>query len=695
MTSVNGRPHILIIDDVIENVGLLADTLADLADVQFATSGQEGLELARSAPPHLILLDVMMPDMDGFQVLSGLKREKRTAQVPVLFVTARTDVETESRALIRGAVDFIQKPIRAEAVRSRVQLHLRLSMQAAELSAANAALEGRIDQRSQELAEALRRAESSAHAKSSFLARVSHELRTPLNTVIGLAQVGLRDAAAGLPVETHYARILAAGQELLGVVNDVIDFSEFEDGRLSVQRQAVNLADTVPLAVQKVEPAAAAKGLSLQVTWTLAESLLVVGDARRIEQVLVQLLSNAIKFTETGHVHLDILESPDRVTLQVADTGIGMSARQLRNLFEPFEQVDGSSTRPYGGLGLGLVIARHLAQEMGGSIEVSSLPGEGTEVKFSLLRPALDTAPPARAVNVLGRLRGLRLLAVEDMEVNRFLLTRIFQQEGAEYHFAENGREAIDAVMRAAPEGHLPFDVVLMDVQMPLMDGYEATQRIRNAAPHLPVIGLTAHAQPQDRARCLASGMAAHLSKPVDVDELVGAVLRACGREVPEWRGTTAQKEEAATFESRSNMEEHVNPPHPSARLSQEAGAPHIWLPLQAPGSPAVDWAALGSSLGAGEAFINQLAKALLRNLDGKPEALRTAAAQADLDTLRQHAHSIKGIAGNVKAQHAFELAQQVELAAKERREEAKALARELAAAVESVILSAQERSAG
>lgn len=689
MHAVTSRPHILIIDDVIENVGLLGDTLDDLAEVQFATSGQEGVDLAQAAPPHLILLDVMMPDMDGFQVLDQLKRDKRTAQVPVLFVTARTDVETESRALIRGAVDFIQKPIRAEAVRSRVQLHLRLSQQTAELSAANAALEGRIDQRSQELVEALGRAEASARAKASFLARVSHELRTPLNTVIGLAQVGLRDAAAGLPVETHYARILSAGQELLGVINDVIDFSALEMGGLNVRRQPLNLADTVAQAVQKVEPSAAAKGLSFQVTWALSASLVVLGDARRVEQVLVQLLSNAVKFTQAGHVHLDIRETPEQVVLEVSDTGIGMSPRQLQNLFQPFEQMDGSNTRAYSGLGLGLVIAQHLAQEMGGIIEVASLPGEGTEVRFSLVRASAQEATlPAPQAQKLGRLSGLRLLAVEDIEVNRFLLTRIFQQEGADFHFEDNGRHAIDAVSHTLESGTKAprFDAVLMDIQMPLMDGYEATRRIRELAPELPVIGLSAHSLPQDRTKSLASGMSAHLAKPVDVDEMVGTVLRACGRPVPEWR-TASHGAGAATLPPEAARAE---PAPDGAAVTPEAEDAALREP---PALPApVDWTGLGNSLAASETFLVQLAKALVRNLQGKPEALRRAAQQRDHATLKYEAHAIKGIAGNVKAQAAYELAERAESASKEMLEEAFVLAQALAQEVERVTASALSR---
>lgn len=693
---MNSRPHILVVDDVIENVGVLGDTLADLAEVQFATSGREAIALVQSTPPDLILLDVMMPDMDGFQVLDALKKDKRTSPIPVLFVTARTDAETESRALIRGALDFIQKPIRAEAVRSRVQLHLTLYRQTAELRALNAALEGRVDQRSEQLVDALRRAESSARSKSSFLARVSHELRTPLNTVIGLAQVGLRDAAAGPTVETHYARILAAGQQLLDVVNDVIDFSRLEDGALTVNRASLDLASTVAQAVQKVEPAAAAKGLSLQVTWKGSQTLVVMGDARRIEQVLVHLMSNAIKFTDSGHVHLDVRETAQQVIFEVSDTGVGMSSAQVESLFQPFEQLDGSSTRAYAGLGLGLVISRHLAQEMGGTIEVASLPGEGTEVRFTLLRPqVVEPVAAPREAALRGRLEGLRLLAVEDIEINRFLLTRIFQQEGAAFQFEENGREAIDAVSRAIAEGGADaqgFDAVLMDVQMPLMDGYEATRRIRAMAPGLPVIGLTAHSLPEERAKSLASGMVAHLSKPVDVDELVGAVLRACGRTVPDWRG-------------RAPASPEPTPDKPSAAAGRPAdGRPagpadrsstgHVWLQMTDP-SPAIDWDALARSLGAGDAFINQLAQALVRNLDAKPGALREAAQRQDYSAICREAHAIKGIAGNVKAQGALDLAKQTEAESKGLHKDALHLARALASEVESMIASAQARLAG
>ena len=687
------RPRILIIDERVDSFGVLGDTLSDLAELAFAVTGLEGIDRAQAWSPDLVLLALNTADIDGFQVLETLRSARTTASLPVIFLIDRTDAEAESRALVRGAADLIYLPLRAEVLRSRVRLHLNLRQQAAELHVLNTAMDERVEQRSQEIAQALHRAESSARARTSFLARISHELRTPLGTVIGLAQVGLRDAAAGLPAEPHYVRILATAQQLLGMVSDVIDFSRLEDGLLTVQRQSLDLTQTVAQAVQQVEPAAAAKGLTMQVTWEAPDHLAIIGDARRIEQVLVHLLSNAVKFTDAGHVHLSVRETPQQVHFEVSDTGIGMSAEQLDALAHAQEPLDDSGARVHGGLGLGLLISRHLAVEMGGKIEVNSLPGEGTEVRFILMKShagELPASPTAKTSS--GRLEGLRVLAVEDIEINRFLLTRILRQEGASFELADNGRDAIAAVQRCQDSGNgeVPFDAVLMDVQMPLMDGYEATQRLRLKAPDLPVIGLTAHALPEERARCLASGMTAHLAKPVDVDELVGTLLRACGRQVPDWRST------AAAGRDSSSQDPGGRPPAPALRrparhrrARRRPTSEHLTLPLASPG-PVVDWEALALSLGASQAFINQLAQALIRNLQAKPDALRAAALTGDHDAIRREAHAIKGIAANVKAHDAHDLAQKTESAAREGELQALQYAQDLAAEVSAMIESAR-----
>jgi signal transduction histidine kinase/HPt (histidine-containing phosphotransfer) domain-containing protein len=681
-------PVILVIDDVIENVAVLGATFSEVAEVQFATSGQEGLELARRSVPDLILLDVMMPDMDGFQVCERLQQEDATRAIPVIFVTARTDAASESRGLALGAVDFIHKPLRPDLVQARVRLHLELARRARALEAANQALEDKVAQRTQDLMDALQRAEGAARSKTDFLARMSHELRTPLNAVIGLAQVGLREEAAGRPAQSLYPRILSAGQHLLRVVNDVLDFSRIEAGKCTVESQPFDLASTVAQAAQLLEPQALAEGIALHVDWSPGPRPKVMGDAQRIQQVLVNLLSNAVKFTEKGQVRLRVSSVDARYVFEVTDTGIGLTPEQIARLFQPFEQADSSSTRRHGGTGLGLVISRHLAREMGGDITVRSTPGQGSSFSFIVTLPEAPTrdTEPGALIGGTGRLDGLKVLAAEDMEVNRFLLARILEQEDARVQFAEDGAAAVRAVQAQAggAAASAAFDIVLMDLQMPEMDGFEATRRIRQIRPDLPVIGLTAHALPEERARCHAAGMVGHVAKPVDVEELVGAIQRACGPRVLGFR---------------------VSPP-PAAPVARVPSPPPSPAPAPVPSStstststsmerPVIDWAAVAAGLGASDAFLDQLAQGLLKNLGPKPATLRGAVQQRDLPLIMREAHSVKGVAGNVKADAAFTLARAVETAARQGQQECLGQALALADAVEKMLEAAQQRVAG
>jgi signal transduction histidine kinase/HPt (histidine-containing phosphotransfer) domain-containing protein len=677
-------PVILVIDDVVENVAVLGATFSEVAEVQFATSGHEGLALARRTVPDLILLDVMMPDMDGFQVCERLQQEEVTRAIPVIFVTARTDAASESRGLALGAVDFIHKPLRPDLVQARVRLHLELARRARALEAANQALEDKVAQRTQDLMDALQRAEGAARSKTDFLARMSHELRTPLNAVIGLSQVGLREEAAGRAAQSLYPRILSAGQHLLRVVNDVLDFSRIEAGKCTVESQPFDLASTVAQAAQLLEPQALAEGIALHVDWSPGPRPQVMGDAQRIQQVLVNLLSNAVKFTEKGQVRLRVSSVDARHVFEVTDTGIGLTPEQIARLFQPFEQADSSSTRRQGGTGLGLVISRHLAREMGGDITVRSTPGQGSSFSFIVTLPEAPTrdTEPGALIGGTGRLHGLRVLAAEDMEVNRFLLARILEQEDARVQFAEDGAAAVRAVQAQAggAAASASFDIVLMDLQMPEMDGFEATRRIRQIRPDLPIIGLTAHALPEERARCHAAGMVGHVAKPVDVEELVGAIQRACGPRALGFR---------------------VSPPPaaPVARVPSPAPSP---APAPVPPStstsmqrPVIDWAAVAAGLGASDAFLDQLAQGLLKNLGPKPATLRGAVQQRDLPLIMREAHSVKGVAGNVKADAAFTLARALEIAARQGQQECLGQALALADAVEKMLEAAQQRVAG
>ena len=666
---MTAEPLVLVIDDVLENVTVLGETLADLYDVQFATSGAEGLSLVEQQLPDLILLDVMMPDMDGYEVCSRLKAAPRTRDVPVIFVTARTDARSEALALSAGAVDFIHKPINAQVVRARVQRHLALRARERDLAAMNSQLERQVERRTQELSDALQRAEGAARLKSDFLARMSHELRTPLNAVIGLAQLGLREDPQPERRDGYYARILTAGRHLLRVVNDVLDFSRIEAGKMAIESVPLQLRQVLEGSMAMVEQEARTKSLALAVRVDDTAPEWVLGDAQRLQQVLVNLLANAVKFTERGQVLLQVSWARDHATFTVSDTGIGFSDEQRSRLFMPFEQGDSSTARRYGGSGLGLVISRHLAREMGGDLVATSELDRGSEFTVSLPLPAVQTgavptAAEAQPAAVAGpRLAGLRLLVAEDIEVNRYLVGRILSAEGAEVRFAENGLEAVQAVT-AAQEAGERFDAVLMDVQMPLMDGYQATRDLRALAPGLPIIGLTAHALPEERARCLQAGMVAHLGKPIDHEELVAVLVRAA-------RGLQAP---------------------PRAVLTSPAGAATVAVTAADALSCAVDWAGLEKQLGVGGDFIDRLALLMLASLGATPGLLRSAAHAGQIAEIVRLAHTVRGVAGNVRVDRVFTLAGAVESGARAGAPGTVDDALALAAAVEAMLLSAQGR---
>jgi PAS domain S-box-containing protein len=389
------------------------------------------------------------------------------------------------------------------------------------------------------------RAVELANAKSEFLANMSHEIRTPLNGLLGLAQVGLRGSADPGTRDT-FGAILDSGRLLLGVVNDVLDFSKIEVGKLRIEQSPVSPRTLATDAVALLRERADAKGISLELEIDASLPAQCLGDALRTQQVLVNLLSNAVKFTEHGGVMVwvgrepaivdlaasdVVIESgcPLQLVFRVSDSGIGIGPEQLGQLFTAFQQADTSTTRRFGGTGLGLAISRRLAQLMGGDILVHSTPGRGST--FELRLPCLESGPPAAqpsAAQALGadtppRLAGVRVLVAEDNEVNQVVLERALTMEGACPVIVGDGRQAVNRVQR---DGRGAFDVVLMDIQMPEMDGYEATRRILALAPDLPVIGQTAHAMQDERLECLAAGMVDHVAKPIDFAQLFEVITR-------------------------------------------------------------------------------------------------------------------------------------------------------------------------
>ena len=381
-----------------------------------------------------------------------------------------------------------------------------------------------------ELTQARDVAEAAASAKSEFLANMSHELRTPLTGVIGFS--GLLKASTNLPeAERRYAdRIATASDALLGVINDILDYSKLEADAVELDPQPFDPRTLVDDAAAIVEAQATRKGLALR--WDVQAGLpaTLMGDAGRLRQVLLNFLSNAVKFTAAGEVRLALTQSNGRLRVAVSDTGIGIPADKIDRLFERFTQVDASTTRQYGGTGLGLAISRRLIETMGGEVGADSRPGKGSTFWFEI--PMIEAGAPVadlRKTDIAVR-PGLRVLMADDASANRELATAILGAFDVDLDTVCDGAEVVEA----ARDGG--YDLILMDVHMPVMDGLEATEVIRalpGPVARTPIIALTANVQPEHVKRCLDAGMDDHVGKPIQVGELMTAIARALARGEP------------------------------------------------------------------------------------------------------------------------------------------------------------------
>jgi PAS domain S-box-containing protein len=418
-----------------------------------------------------------------------------------------------------------------------------------------------------DLVKTLEAAEAASRAKSEFLANMSHEIRTPMSAILGFAEMLLQKSAEEC-AQIGCARIIRQNaQHLLELINDILDLSKVEAGQMKVERLSFDLPTLLFEIVSLARPRAAEKGLGFDVRFEGSIPRLIQSDPERLRQVLLNLVSNAMKFTESGKIDLRILDegagSPNiLLRVDVIDSGIGMTQEQLGRLFRPFSQGDVSIARKFGGTGLGLTISRQLAKLLGGDVTATSEPRMGSTFTMRIdggpaagvetLRGLTEATLPAKLDHSVRNeiyLRG-RILLVEDGADNQRLLRMQLSGAGASVVSAANGQMAVELATTQ------PFDLILMDMQMPVMDGYTATVELRRRGIKIPIIALTAYAMAEDRDKCIASGCDSYLSKPVDEETLLSAVNHAMGND----RAPVRQKNrglDGTVFEPPSGGQEH------------------------------------------------------------------------------------------------------------------------------------------
>ncbi len=547
--------RILLIEDNPGDVRLIQENLSEVRDIDFQLEYTDclavGLEYLARGGIDVVLLDLSLPDSFGLGTIEKVHFHDLT--VPIVVLTSIADEEYAITSVRKGAQDFLIKGefdsvllgriMRYAIERKRTELELKETRDAAqtfnrELTASNQLL-GQAIENARRMAEI---AAMASQAKSDFLANVSHEIRTPMNVILGMTEL-LQETPLGDRQQEYVHILKTAGESLLDLISDVLDLSKIEAGQLELEIVPFDLIQIIRDVVDIFGQRAGEKKLELELKSGLDMSRFFKGDPVRLKQILINLVGNAIKFTDHGYVTVAVTVEEKKsktrgLRFSVTDTGIGISPEKFDAIFDSFTQADSTTTRKYGGTGLGLTISKRLVEMMEGTIRVESEPGKGSTFSFTISLPEVDAAslsvwkePEQLITTIPETVSPVRILLVDDSEDNRKLMQFYLEKTPHTLQTVGDGQAAVETFKGTS------FDLVLMDMQMPVMDGYAATREIRQwesqqKIDSTPVVALTASALKGDAEKSLAAGCNMHLTKPIKKKRLLDVIATMSGQSV-------------------------------------------------------------------------------------------------------------------------------------------------------------------
>ncbi len=626
---------ILMVDDNPINLQIMGNLLEGIYKTAIAKNGFKALEVAAKIQPDLILLDIMMPEMDGFEMCAKLKESSKTREIPVIFLTARTEIDDVIRGFELGAVDYVTKPFEKEELLVRVRTHLKLKQ-----------TEKALKQALDENKAARKAAENANQAKSIFLANMSHEIRTPMNAIIGMTELTLQTGLNARQTE-NLQMVRDSAWNLMRIINELLDFSKIEAGKAELEDIHFDLDSVLMSVISTFSTQSEKKGLSLNLDRADDVPQYIRGDPVKLRQILVNLTGNALKFTGEGEITIkvSVAENSDKffvsssdsgcpILFSVADTGIGIPEDKQETVFESFAQVSDSVTKKFGGTGLGLSICRKLAELMGGMIWLESWPGTGSIFFFAAVFQFGDKNK-VQALDKEGYVlskasKPLKILLAEDNEINAVLGVRFLTQLGHTPVVAGNGKEVLD---RLSAES---FDLVIMDVQMPEINGIEATRRIRRgetgqANRNIPVIAVTAHAMAEFKEKCKDAGMNDFVVKPINFHELNAVIEKNISHSTMTGPDSAVKITEQEKKHAVLNRKEALN------------------------------------RLGGNETVLREIYNIFVQNSPTIMELIQQAIKNKDMEEIFFYAHSFKGQCAAIGAETCFDIAGQLEHASKDK----------------------------